>query len=355
MLLLPKVQRNRRLRVRESVEAKGDINGIIHCNDRSQDDCRLQVPGRSLRPAARKVRVQLSGMSLYSTLPYHPLCISKSAQAIRTSSISLLWRTRSHNVDHRASSKFFADAEQELPGTCVTSTQTGIHQGTTSEHPNWTGDESIEDTVLRMLVDKYKPLRTGTIRTAEEKMHRIPPQILAQQPAMTPMPISEGPPSIPSSSRIYRADEPLLHAVEGHKPWLTTFKVPSHATASIRYGHIPTASAASSSTPQAAPTDDDRTRRKEREVKKRSEIVGRLTRAKESTLDYRLGITKNIKNGMQAPPNPVSVKGWAGLVEARIEVRSVPSTIMKPNPSLSHPASKTRRTLPYHQGPREAP
>lgn len=97
---------------------------------------------------------------------------------IRTSSASLLWTTaRSHNVDHRASSKLFADAEHE-ERTSVTPTQTGIHRGTTSEHPNWTGDESVEDAVLRMLVDKYKPLRTGTIRTAEEKMHRAPQQIL---------------------------------------------------------------------------------------------------------------------------------------------------------------------------------
>ena len=47
-----------------------------------------------------------------------------------------------------------------------------------AQHPNWTGNESIEDTVPRMLVDKYKPLRTGTIQTAEEKMHRAPSQIL---------------------------------------------------------------------------------------------------------------------------------------------------------------------------------
>jgi DnaJ family protein C protein 28 len=180
---------------------------------------------------------------------------------------------------------------------------------------------------------------------------------------MTPISISEGPSSIPSSSNlhVHRADEPLLPAVEGHKPWLTKFKVPSHATASIRYGHISTDATASSSTSstlrtaQAGPADDDRTRRKEREVKKRSEIVGRLTRAKESTLDYRLGMGKNIKSGTQARPNPVSVKGWAGLVEARIEVRCVPSMITTPDPSLFHPASKTRRTLPHYQGPREAP
>ena len=71
----------------------------------------------------------------------------------------------------------------------------------------------------RMLVDKYKPFRTGTIQTAEEKMHRAPSQILVQQPETTPMSVSEDPPPIPLSSslHIYRADEPLLPAVEGHK------------------------------------------------------------------------------------------------------------------------------------------
>jgi len=115
-------------------------------------------------------------LGLCSTSSY-PLCISKSVQVIRTSSNPLLWATRSHNVDHRASSKLFADAEHE-ERTSVAPTRTGIRRGTASEHPNWTGDESIEDAVLRMLMDKYKPLRTGTIRTAEEKMHRAPPQIL---------------------------------------------------------------------------------------------------------------------------------------------------------------------------------
>ena len=129
----------------------------------------------------------------------------------------------------------------------------------------------------------------------------------------------------PSAPHVYRADEALLPAVEGHKPWFTTFKVPSHATASIRHGHFPGSASSSTSFTRRAARDglanDDRTRRNEREIKKRSEIAGRLTRAKESTLDYRLGITKNVKSGFQARPNPVSIKGWVGLVEERIEVR----------------------------------
>lgn len=131
-----------------------------------------------------------------------------------------------------------------------------------------------------------------------------------------------------------------MPVVEGHKPWLTTFKVPSHATASIRHGHFPAVGPARRAAP-AGTADDDRTRRNEREVKKRSEIAGRLTRAKESTLDYRLGITKNAKGGMYARPNPVSVKGWAGLVEERIEVRWVSSIIM--NSRLFFPSSPSER------------
>src|SRR6266702_741608 len=249
----------------------------------------------------------------------HLHCISKPTWVLSKSHRCLSSTARSHNVDHRASSKLFADADRE----CTPPRPTVLPR-TAPEHPNWTGEESMEDAVLRMLVDKYKPLRTGTVQTAEEKMCRAPPTVGAQPPTM--LPISETPPpSPPSSSRLH--DEPLLPAVEGHKPWLTTFKVPSHATASIRYGQIPTAPSSSPST-SAGPSrtvgtteqaDDRACRKKERDAKKRSEIAGRLTRAKESTLDYRLGI-KSASSG-RARPNPVSIKGWAGLVEERIEVR----------------------------------
>ena len=265
----------------------------------------------------------------YSSLAY-PLRLSVSAQLIRVSPTHQ-WTLRSHHADHRASSKLFADAEHDVRAdrARATSPRTATLIRAASEQPNWTGDESVEDAVLRMLVDKHKPLRTGTIRTAEEKIRRPPPQVAAQQPEIHPTSIVDNESAVSSSSqsRVYRADEPLLPAVEGHKPWLTTFKVPSHATASIRYGHFSTTGSPFSpetsmrNSSQTGPVDSDRARRKERDVKKRSEIAGRLTRAKESSLDYRLGITKNIKSGVQARPNPVSIKGWAGLVEERIEVR----------------------------------
>ena len=111
-------------------------------------------------------------MSLCSLFSY-PHRISKSIHVIFTSYAHLSWTRRNYNVDHRASSKLFADAEQEERQE-VTPARTAL-SGTTLDPPNWTGDERVEDAVLRMLVDKYKPLRSGTIQTAEDKMHRAPP------------------------------------------------------------------------------------------------------------------------------------------------------------------------------------
>ena len=274
--------------------------------------------------------------------PYSTL---KPTWALSKSHTRLSLTTRLHNFDHRASSKLFADAEREEG----TPTRPTVLPRTAPKHTNWTGEESIEDAVLRMLIDKYKPLRTGTVQTAEEKIRRAPPMVVAEPPHTSetqtlPLPPS---PSSPPSSSVYRADEPLLQPVKGHKPWLTTFKVPSHATASIRYGQFstsptsaPSASAGPSQSVRAMEQADDRSRRKERDAKRRSEIAGRLTRARESTLDYRLGIKRasTSRQTQQARPNPVSIKGWAGLVEERIEVSP-------PFFAYSHPVK-----IPYSDG-----
>ena len=313
-------------RVKKNCETSTYVEG---CGAEREPGCR---PARS--PSSVQcpmLELPTTGMSLGSCFSLaSPLRLSISAQLIHAYPAPH-WTLRNYHADHRASSKLFADAEHEEDADQARAAppRTTTRIRTELEHPNWTGDESTEDAVLRMLVDKYKPLRTGKIRTAEEKMRHTPPQVAAQQPETSPTSIMDNDSAASSLSQSwgYRADEPLLPAVEGHKPWLTTFKVPSHTTASIRHGHFATAGSPSSSeasmrnSTQTGPVDSDRTRRKERDGKKRSEIAGRLTRAKESSLDYRLGITKDMKSGVQARPNPVSIKGWAGLVEERIEVR----------------------------------
>lgn len=202
--------------------------------------------------------------------------------------------------DTKASSQLWADAVEEEETRNSTKLPTSTES---AEYPNWTGDESVQDAVLRMLVDKYKPLRGGAIRTAEEKLKSMPPSLSLESPSL----------STSSGSSL-----PTSESTTTHKPWLTTFRAPSHAT-SIRYMRLPPPLPTKPST-QGPPVhpDDSRSRIIEREKKKKAAYAGRLTNARESSLDYRIGRTATGDPRMHRP-NPVSVKGWTSLVEERIE------------------------------------
>lgn len=262
--------------------------------------------------------------------------------------------------DHSASAKLFADSIEEETAEQLNPKPLPKLPHAVREHENWTGEESMEDAVLRMLVDKYKPLRTGSIRTADQKLRQAPPKpspgqtiipadvaemelglkpnptdsveinasALAEKLGAADLnptllgasyPASSSDPSKPISNPSAWANKPLIPAVEGHRPWHTTYKAPSHATSvtSVKYGRIPSTKSKSPSASELA--SDDRLRRKEIANKKRAQTVGRLAHVRESTLDYRLGIRAQGQVG--GIPNPVSIKGWQGLVEDRIEVR----------------------------------
>ena len=255
-----------------------------------------------------------------------------------------------HNAprDHRASAKLFADAEAEE--SAQPPREPRIPHAL-REAENWNGDEKMEDAVLRMLVDKYKPLRSGPVRSADEKLRSNPPQVSAsrsgsglglseaEEAALAEMggtqtgvaediiTTSTRPTSTPAyatstaayqPSPYYKADTPLLTPIEGHKPWHTTYVVPSHSSSSIKYGAIPPQSSQGSRSAKPSLEDmDDKTRRKVKETAKRTQVGKRLGNARESTLDYKLGLRGKMPGGGRA--NPTTVKGWAGLVEDRIE------------------------------------
>lgn len=165
-------------------------------------------------------------------------------------------------------------------------------------HTNWTGDEPMEHAVLRMLVDKYKPLRTGTIRTAEEKLKSTPPKFTDVH-AM--------------------AKTPLLPAVEGHRPWHTTYTAPSLDTPAIRVGSF----AMPKPHQQVIPVPlDDKAKRLDRDRRKRTQTVDRVGNAKEAVLDYRLsgGSKTEMQHAQGKAPNPISLRGWTNLIEDKIEV-----------------------------------
>lgn len=232
-------------------------------------------------------------------------------------------------ADQRASAKLFADAADEEAELAEKAARASKLEALRTQHENWTGDESIQDAVLRMLVDKYKPLRSGPIRTADEKLKKAPPKVGSADPAALDS-IASGDAeqevavqtSWGASSSQSLADVPLLPAVEGHQPWHTTFTIPSHARTSIKYGNIPP-SPTSSRLPPNPELLDEKARQKLRETRKRTEQAGRLRNARESTLDYRLGVkggAKSAHDAVRPRVNPTGMKGWASLVEDRIEV-----------------------------------
>lgn len=225
--------------------------------------------------------------------------------------LNRLSRYLSH--DSRASSKLFADAEREEAQVKPKSSHLlALEQ----QHENWTGDEKIEDTVLRMLVDKYKPLRSGAVQTAEQKLKTAVPEITVIDNVETPKTSSVTRPSSGSW-----ATESLLPSVEGHRPWHTEYKVPSHVLSSVKSARLPPSPSHRKSSALKE--------KKDKQALRRTGQALRLDRARETTLDYRLGLKRDaanapanstVNNHVGPRPNPKSLEGWTGLIEDQIEV-----------------------------------
>ncbi|KIJ20425.1 hypothetical protein PAXINDRAFT_108474 [Paxillus involutus ATCC 200175] len=160
-----------------------------------------------------------------------------------------------------------------------------------------------------MLVDKYKPLRTA-IKNRRNRLRAGRSISLLSFRSLLPLLYVHGKTNV--------ANEPLLPGIEGHRPWYATYKAPSHTSASIKVGNFSPSSARSSTGSDDA---DERTRRTQRKLVRRRQQASRLTRARESILDHRLGINGG-GDGQRSSTqiNPVSLKDWQSLVEDRIEV-----------------------------------
>lgn len=129
--------------------------------------------------------------------------VAPGAQALR--------RLRRARYSHRASDQLFRDAEKEE--TSTKQVRRDILQG---DDPVWTGEERLVDAVLRMLMDKYKPLRSGTSSLASEKEKLQ----MAQKSSERPLSKLEEKPVAPVKP----------YTPEG-QPWNAVFVVPSHARA----------------------------------------------------------------------------------------------------------------------------
>ncbi|KAF7313238.1 DUF1992 domain-containing protein [Mycena kentingensis (nom. inval.)] len=193
-------------------------------------------------------------------------------------------------LNKSASAKLFADALKE-------EAERKVRRVVLDEQPpNWTGDERVQDTVLRLLVDKHRPLRSGTIQTADEKIRNT-------MKSFNPVHL---PPGETSWSSV-----PLLPGSAEHRPWHTEFTAPVLGAPSIRHARaMPSRKGGDNSS-----DDVEDMQRAQKELHKR---LGRASRAKESTLDYKLGLGVDAAQ-TRARPNPVSMRGWTNLIEDKIE------------------------------------
>ena len=182
---------------------------------------------------------------------------------------------------------------------------------------NWTGDESLQDAVLRMLVDKYRPMRdtAGGIKTADEKLKANPPLVHGGV-------IEEIMDEDEEDSRIIRTNaipkgSPILPGIEGHKPWMTTFKTPSFAVSpQIKVMRLPPLGPPSKGSPTTKNEGESKAK-VDRGKMKRVKEATRIENAKERMLDYRYGAGGTA--GVSAP-NPTTMRGWQSLIDDRIEV-----------------------------------
>ena len=205
------------------------------------------------------------------------------------------------------SAKLFADALHE-----ETTTSTRDHLRHT-QGPIWEGEESTHDAVLRMLVDSHKPLRTGQgvkHDSAVEKMRQWMKEMKrTNTPHRTTIP-------------------PHLH-----RPWHATYTGSSHnqEPPRVKYGSIQKRKVDASVSLLELPSKSRAKVRAQRRVEK---IVGRVEKAKEGALDYKLGLQgeelvedtftgKHQLRGRSAlgaqQGGASGLRAWAGLVEDRIQ------------------------------------
>jgi hypothetical protein len=185
----------------------------------------------------------------------------------------------------------------------------------------------IEDAVLRMLMDKYKPLRVpGTVRKI-------------QQPSDEPLKLTEA----PAAPRVMTASGQVDQTVAGYRwqegdpprfPWEHTFKSPADKDGKplvktgvlVRATTPPRSTSSLSHNKGARPSAGD--------------IAARVFRAKDASIDYASGSTDVAKakaalgmkgrgndHGLKAKasggsyrPMPTSITAWNSLVDEKIEL-----------------------------------
>ncbi|PWY98022.1 hypothetical protein BCV70DRAFT_202196 [Testicularia cyperi] len=217
--------------------------------------------------------------------------------------------------------------------------------------PVWTGEERVQDTVLRMVMDKYKPLRIKTDDGVDPADQKLKSGI--QQPSAPGGSSSDAPWSTITGNAgdaPEHEDGRRLPKTPDQKPWRAVYVRPSHLlgagsedTPSVYYGQFlkSSHSAAAASTPgsdiraklksagvnvAALPLDNPKAMQQLRQGVKAAERRGKLLRARDSVIDYQLAKPMTVASPTEDPSNDPNLqlqlgqaRGWASVVEERIK------------------------------------
>ncbi|KAL7416698.1 hypothetical protein BDY24DRAFT_377959 [Mrakia frigida] len=167
-----------------------------------------------------------------------------------------------------------------------------------TERP-WDGDEPLEQTVKRMISDSHKPIRSGKIRSAEEKLRDEMKQreVVGRMGSIPDVGKSLASPSsgIKRNTKVW--DGHLVGGDPNHRPWHSEYVVPSHDRALIKRGVLlkppPSLATSSSSSKPAHLPEDPSARAALRRSQKLKAGPVRLSSAREGALDYEFGGRKN--------------------------------------------------------------
>ncbi|BEJ15195.1 hypothetical protein CspHIS471_0409620 [Cutaneotrichosporon sp. HIS471] len=239
------------------------------------------------------------------------------------------------------SAKLFADALVEEKTETDAAAKNARAHLVDSQGPIWTGEEAQRDAVLRMIVDKYKPLRTGEgIKddVAEKRIRNWMKNLEMAPKATTAantIPVSSG-----ESIHTPKLPPHLF------RPWHATYTGDNDVVESpkVKWGHFEarTATDLSNLMELRLPSNVDGTVRKaHRDFRRATKLQGRLGSARESAIDYRLGIHDGDMTHVGAEEEEMEgfsgnrqirgesvlgaqrggasgMRAWAGLVEERI-------------------------------------
>lgn len=200
-----------------------------------------------------------------------------------------------------ASAKLFADAIEE-ESRAIDRDHLRHTQGRI-----WDGDEAVPDAVLRMLVDANKPMRTGQIKSADEKIKGWMKGVKLEHRTTIPP--------------------------EQHRPWHATYTGDTQTIEEpkVKYGTFIRKRAEGDALQNILelPGLDGKMKKKVKDARRVGKLVKRIGDAKEGALDYRLKSEEEKFEGNRqvrgasvlgaAKGGASGLRAWAGLVEDRIQ------------------------------------